>query len=67
VFRAGVLFGLDQGWPLADCLRFAAAAGALNCRGYGAIGGLTDRSEVETLVASQPEVAKRYDEAVYHP
>jgi sugar/nucleoside kinase (ribokinase family) len=64
VFRAGVLFGLDQKWPLVECLKFAAAAGALNCQGLGAIGGLTGRSEVEALVEAHPETAAVYEEAV---
>ena len=66
VFRAGMLFGLDQGWELGECLKYAAAAAALNCRGYGAIGGLTDRASVEALIAAWPDVAQTYDEAVYH-
>ncbi len=64
VFRAGMLFGLDQGWPLLDCLKFAAAAGALNCQGFGALGGLTDRSAVDELVASNPVTAAMYAEGV---
>jgi hypothetical protein len=64
VFRAGMLFGLDLGWPLVECLKFAASAGALSCQGFGALGGLTGRSTVEALVASQPETAATYERTV---
>ncbi len=64
VFRAGMLFGLDLGWPQVDCLKFASAAAALNCQGLGALGNLTDRPTVEALVASSPQIAGAYAERV---
>ncbi len=64
VFRAGMLMGLDLGWPLVECLKFAASAAALNCQGLGALGGLTDRATVEDLVSSQPETAALYEGTV---
>lgn len=36
LFRAGMLYGLDQGWEPEPCLRFAAAAGSLACGTLGA-------------------------------
>lgn len=55
-FRAGMLYGLDLGWALDDCVRFGAAAGALKCGGLGAIGGLPAKNEIEALTeqARQP-------------
>lgn len=35
-FRAGMLYGLDLGWPFEDCLDFASAAGALSTLALGA-------------------------------
>lgn len=42
-FRAGMLFSLDQGRPIDECLRFAAACGALKC---GALGGSSAKFSV---------------------
>jgi sugar/nucleoside kinase (ribokinase family) len=64
VFRAGMIFCLEQHKRLADCLKFAAAAAALNCEGLGAIGALPSREQVESLVAMHPEIATEYDKGV---
>jgi sugar/nucleoside kinase (ribokinase family) len=64
VFRAGMLFCLERRKPLAECLKFAAAAAALNCEGLGAIGALPSREQVESLVAEHPGIAAKYDEGV---
>ena len=61
VFRAGMLFGLDQDWPLVDSLRFAASAAALNCRKLGAIGGLSDVSEIQSFIEQNKLVSESYD------
>ncbi len=61
VFRAGMLFGLSQGWATPDCLRFAAAAGCLNCQALGATPGIPTRREVEALIAANPKVAAGFD------
>jgi hypothetical protein len=63
-FRAGMLFGLDQSWPLAECLVFASAAAALSCQGMGALGGLTQRGSVEELIHAHEETADLYRETV---
>lgn len=60
VFRAGMLLGLDQGWPLPDCLRFASAAGSLNCRGLGAVSALPSKEEVLGMIAQHPQIARSY-------
>ena len=59
-FRAGMLFGLAQGWAWPDCLRFAAAVGGLNCRAVGAHAGLPSQAEAEGWMARWPEVARAY-------
>lgn len=63
-FRAGMLFGLDQSWPLAECLIFASAAAALSCQGMGALGGLTQRGAVEELIHAHEESADLYRRTV---
>jgi sugar/nucleoside kinase (ribokinase family) len=35
LFHAGCIYGFLQGWPLERSLRFAAAAGALECETLG--------------------------------
>lgn len=49
-FRAGFIYGLHQGWPLAQQLEFACAAAALNCTVLGARGGLKPLSAIESLI-----------------
>jgi len=60
-FRAGMLLGLSQEWPLADSLRFASAAGSLNCRGLGANSWLPTKDEVLALTLRHPEISKNYE------
>jgi sugar/nucleoside kinase (ribokinase family) len=60
MFRAGVLFGLDQGWALADCLRFGSAAGCLKCRTLGATTEVPTREEILAHVAAFPSVSRQY-------
>ena len=60
-FRAGMLFGLSQQWSLPDCLRFASAAGSLNCLGLGANTHLPTAPDVHALIAGHPEISKNYD------
>lgn len=59
-FRAGMLCGLDQDWPLSDCLRYASAAGALACSTVGATGGAPSVEEIRDFIGSQPEVAAAF-------
>lgn len=61
MFRAGMLFGLEHGWPHADCLRFASAAGCLACRSLGATAEVPPRAEIEDLILTNPDVSSRYD------
>lgn len=60
-FRAGMLNGLEQGWDVPDCLRFASAAGSLACRSLGATSDIPSEAEVHALVASMPDVAAAFE------
>lgn len=59
-FRAGMLYGLDQGWDFGSCLRFASAAGCLKCQSLGATSRIPTVAEIEDHIAANPEVADRY-------
>ncbi len=54
IFHAGFIYGLLQGWSLAQQLDFACAAAALNCTGCGARGGIGTMAAIEELMASEP-------------
>jgi sugar/nucleoside kinase (ribokinase family) len=47
VFRAGLVFGLLQGWDLLKTARFASAAAALNCGAMGGWCGVGTVAEIE--------------------
>lgn len=51
-FHAGYLYGMVQGWPLAEKMRFANACGAWACTAWGALAALPRRQQVETLLES---------------
>jgi|SRR6187402_257570 len=48
-FRAGFIYGLQQGWQLDHQLDFACAAAALNCTALGARGGIKTLDAIERL------------------
>ncbi len=50
VFHAGTLYGLLQGWPVDDTLRFAAAAAALKCERVGGRPGIPTVARALRLV-----------------
>ena len=52
IFHAGFIFGLLQGWPLAQQLDFACAAAALNCQAVGARGGIQSAETIELFMAT---------------
>ena len=60
MFRAGMLFGLDQGWPTSKCLQFASAAGCLKCRALGATTDVPTVEEVLAYVAEHEQVSRQY-------
>ena len=61
VFHAGFIYGLLQGWPLQQQLKFACAAAALNCTGAGARGGIQTIGEIENLRANGELYPAAYD------
>jgi sugar/nucleoside kinase (ribokinase family) len=51
-FRAGLIYGRLQGWPLARCVCFAAAAGALKVMRVGGASDIPTPDEVAALAAT---------------
>jgi sulfofructose kinase len=51
VFRAGFVFGLLQGWPVPELLRFGNAAAALSCTTLGAIASIPTLADVKRTLA----------------
>jgi len=51
VFRGGFIYGTLQRWPTEQILRFANAAAAVSCTRLGALTGVPDLLDVETLLA----------------
>ncbi len=60
MFRAGMLFGLDQNWPIEKCLQFASAAGCLKCRALGATTDVPSVAEVQHHIESNSYVSQQY-------
>ncbi|MGV3617692.1 MAG: carbohydrate kinase family protein [Fimbriimonas sp.] len=60
LFRAGMLHGLSRNWPIGQCLRFAAAAGALKCGYLGATTQVPTVAEIEALIHQHPLIASEY-------
>jgi ribokinase/sulfofructose kinase len=60
IFRAGMLFGLSQGFEIEECLQLASAAAALNCRNVGGCSRVPTLEEVQQLIAAQPTVSQGY-------
>ena len=50
VFRGGFIFGLLNGWPVEQVLRFANAAAAVSCTRLGALNGVPTREETRHLL-----------------
>ena len=50
IFSGAMVFGLMQGWPHTDCLRFAAAAAALKCQRLGNRGALPSQAQVDSVL-----------------
>ncbi len=61
MFRAGMLFGLNQGWSHVKCLQFAAAAGCLKCASLGATTRVPSVQEVLSYVAEHDQVSRQYE------
>jgi sulfofructose kinase len=65
IFRAGFIFGLLHGWPLQRQLDFSCAAGAMNCMGEGARGGIASVAAIEALMAATPRYRSIPDLAAF--
>jgi len=63
-FRAGMLYGLEFGKPLHECLAHAAAAGCLACGYLGATSETPQLADVEALIKKNPDIVQFYGEAV---
>jgi len=59
-FRAGMLYGLCQGWLIEDCLVSAAAAGALACGSLGATEQVPTWPEIQALISENPRISQEY-------
>ncbi len=60
MFRAGMLYGLDQGWEISRCIQFASSAGCLKCAGLGATSFVPSLEAIEGHIRANPEVAVHY-------
>lgn len=63
-FRAGMLYGLDQCWELAECLSFASAAGGLNATRVGANSDIPSLDEIRAHIARFPEIQDAFRQAI---
>jgi sugar/nucleoside kinase (ribokinase family) len=54
VFRAGFIYGLLQGWPIPQVLRFANAAAAVSCTRLGALASVPSIEEVTEVLSGRP-------------
>ncbi len=50
VFRGGFIYGLLNGWPIEQAVRFANAAAAISCTRLGAINGVPSMDDVQALL-----------------
>lgn len=60
MFRAGMLFGLDEGWNLEQCLAYASAAGCLKCQYVGATDRVPTEAEIREHLAANRQIATQY-------
>ena len=60
LFRAGMLFGLDNDFELRECLLIAASAACLACQSLGATANLPTIEQVHSLISKIQEVANQY-------
>lgn len=60
VFRAGVLFGLTQAWPIAKSFAFASSSASLNCGFLGAVSGIPSVNEIHACIEKFPEIEGSY-------
>ena len=56
VYHGAYIYGMLEGWGMAQCMRFAAAASALKCQAIGARRGIPRLEEINALMANHPEI-----------
>jgi ribokinase len=52
VYHGAYIYGLLQGWDMAECMRFASAAAALKCKEVGAQRGIPGLEAINNFMAS---------------
>jgi ribokinase len=52
VYHGAYIYGLLQEWEMPECMRFASAAAAINCRKVGAQAGIPDLNAINELMKS---------------
>lgn len=60
MFRAGMLYGLDSGWSVNECLAFASAAGSLGVGSLGATTSVPPIEAIRKLIDTYPSVARQF-------
>ncbi|CAN5355760.1 hypothetical protein BH11ARM1_BH11ARM1_09020 [soil metagenome] len=60
MFRAGMLYGLDQKWPVRECLVFASAAGTLGIGSLGATETVPSVPAITDFVLAHSPVRDRF-------
>lgn len=61
-FRAGLLYGLQQGQSLGAAIRFASAAASLSVAELGACGGIPTLEQVLRVIEEYEEVSASFDQ-----
>jgi ribokinase len=56
VYHGAYIYGILQGWGMAQCMRFASAASALKCQTIGAQRGIPGLEEINALMARHTEI-----------
>ncbi|MCG9896091.1 MAG: carbohydrate kinase family protein [Fimbriimonadaceae bacterium] len=64
-FRAGMLFGLQRGLDLADCLSFASAAGSMACTRLGGAAQAPTKDSILRLMNSDPQTREAHRDAAH--
>ncbi len=54
VYHGAYIYGLLQGWNMAECMAFASAAAALKCRNGGGWRGIPDIQAIRGLMKEKP-------------
>jgi sulfofructose kinase len=55
VYHGAYIYGMLQKWSIPQCMRFASATAALNCRAIGARKGIPGLKEVKEFMLQHPE------------